>query len=163
MNKERIQNQPLGQLVYRSEKYDITESELAIEEIDGQKLIYLSAIVSHYEIHGNSNVYVQDVRLNLLMPYHSNILSGNTRFHFPKSDSNHPNWERSVYSVFYHFEHLLITECEVEIKKLQDHYQVLLTGKTGESLASDHGRNDFIAIFLAYLTEKIDRRTNYFL
>ena len=152
----------LGKIKYEKEVFEISEAEIVIEKISENNLLYISAIASHYELHDESKVYVQDLGFSLLMPTTLNTLE-NCKINFPKSDSNHPEWEKAINSNFYRFEHLLITECEIEITESDEGYQLELSGESGEGIGSNYGGFKFEASLFAQQKDKIDRNKNYFL
>lgn len=161
--KNIIQPEPsLGKIKYEGEIFQISEAGIAVEKIRDINLLYISAVASHHELHGEHKVYVQDLSFSLLMPTKLNGLE-NCKINFPKSDSNHPEWEKTIYSNFYRFEHLLITECEIGITQLAKGYQLELKGESGEGIDSIYGGNKFEASFIGKENKKIDRNKNYFL
>ena len=151
-----------GKVIYEEEVFEISEAEIVIEKFSEKNLLYISAIASHYELHDESKVYVQDLGFSLLMPTTLNALES-CKINFPKSDSNHPEWEKTINSNFYRFEHLLITECEIEITELEEGYLLELKGEYGEGIGSTYGGFKFEASLLAQEKEKIERNKNYFL
>ena len=53
------------------------------------------------------------------------------KINFPKSDTNHPEWKKTINSNFYRFELLLIIECKIEITESDEGYQLELSGESG--------------------------------
>lgn len=162
MNNNIPPEPSLGNVKYEEELFEISEAEIVLEKIAENNLLYISAIASHYELHGESKVYIQDLGFSLLMPTTVNALE-KCRINFPKSDSNHPEWEKTINSNFYRFEHLLITECEIEITQSEAGYHLKLVGQSREGIDSSFGGFKFEASFLAQEKDKIDRNKNYFL
>lgn len=160
MDKTITSEKSLGKIQYNNEIYYISKSELAIEKIDNSKLLYISAIVSHYELHGENNV--QDLSLSILMPLNGNDLLAEHNLN--SIDTNHPNWERKIYTNFYQFEHLLILDCRILINKsIGNSFNIELKGEVGEALESEHRGFYFEANFKSELSNKIDKKKNFFL
>jgi hypothetical protein len=150
---------PLGE---RSETFDISKAEISLETIEKDNFLYVSVTASHHELHGGAKVYILDVDLFLVIPVSFNHLNDNQLIDLPEVDSCHPNWEKTVYSVFYRFEHLIVLNGSISIEAKDKSYMVLLEGEVGEGLESNH-KFPFQAEFQADLKDKIDRDKIWFL
>ncbi|WP_324027520.1 hypothetical protein QSV08_06125 [Maribacter sp. BPC-D8] len=159
-------NPSLGKIEYKagdsSDFFEISESELCVEKINGQSLLYISAIASHHEIHGEHKVYIPDLSFSLIMPLEKNELANKSVIKFPEADTNHQDWEKYVYSSFYQFEHLLILNCSFQIERKNGLYNIIVKGEVRRGIESNYGYQ-FDAEFHAELKNKIDRNKYFFL
>lgn len=154
--------QSVGEIKFENEVFEVSKAEIAYEIINNTNLLYISAVASHYELHNGKNIDIQDLAIRLLMPTAIDKLK-NCLIDFPKSDSNHPEWEKTIFSNIYRFEHLIITECQIYITMADQDFRINLSGKYGEGIDADHSGFEFEATFIAQLNDKIDRNRNFFL
>jgi len=159
-------NPSFGHIEYptgeESEIFVISKAGMALEKISENNFLYLSVTASHLERHGGAEVDVLDVDFILVMPVLFSALTTDQVIDLPKMDSNHPDWERTSYSVFYRFEHFIILSGQIRVRIKDESYKIILEGQVGEGLESDH-KFSFRAEFVAELNNKIDRKKIFFL
>lgn len=143
------------------ESFNLSHAEISIEEIDQNNLLYISATASHHEIHDKHEVYVEDLNFSILIACPQKKPIDTLHLVFSHIDPNHPNWEKTVYSNFYQYEHFIIIDGSILLEQIDQTYHIIIKGSVGENASSS--KSQFTACFKANITSKINRAKNYFL
>lgn len=149
---------------FNTDEFLISERQLSVETISEKRLLNLWAKASHFEIHGEHKVYIQDLGFEILMPIEEGISFSQhqNRFYFPTATSAMINeWEKYFDSTFYQFEHLKIVNADIRILRAENAFKVIIKGFITDDIETCTDTRFFEAEFSTDLGDKIETAYNW--
>jgi len=148
-----------------TDEYYIGEASFAIEKIGIQNFINIWANSYHYVLHENKEVLIGDVIVEIMQPIRENVsIKDRCLIEFPSNlDEVENNWEEAYFGHFYQFEHLKITNWQIEAS-ISDDIELFDVNSKGYITDNIRQKSDdhFVECsFKAKLKSKINSRFNW--
>jgi hypothetical protein len=144
------------------EQYSIGKSELSLEIVGDESLLYLYAEAFYYELFGESKVYIPGCLFFILVPVNFIDIKSSTTIKLKDFDQTDEKWEITKISSFYQNEHLRVINAIINIEPVKGQYIINITGDVSEYVGASW-KFEFTTNFKARLTDRINRKVNYFL